>query len=551
MAHFLPEVNELLERLDLPCKCGRTTIADGSCFFHAVIDQLSLPGSRQKVSHRASTIPDYLELRREAIRFMATNRELHEIDKFILEKVAIEETRTWESYLEWMSDPGTYVDFFTIWCTAIFLGKDIMLANNSPQASRQQPWTIVPGGYEDTCFESQQPPLTLAYLDDRHFQSLYALPESETRCRGCFWTGQSIRRHLGQPSVKARGCPLFYDVERLQLDAKDRQCEQITAAHRKYAQEKREEKQQYHEKHNQRPPCFSDNKCPICEATFARRLKRDRHIKEVHSAEKIKCTECPKTYTRQEQLDYHIKKVHQAVSTNYKCDICGKDFKYKRNLNRHKDETHAGGHFKCVVCSARFVRKQKLEKHMEKGNHEIEFVCEICEQKLTFRDVASMEKHIKVRNRKQDMVITCTASSTGYYESRLNKDEVREQFIKEGLKMAKDYNDTLAESDKMKKEAVKYPFNREEWMSLNCLLRKVVSLNINSLPLHIEDLKSDPIIKMADVICLQETFCKRRDRVPVLPNFTMHVAGDIPVQWPGVAVFIKDSIMRHVQEVSP
>ena len=226
MAHFLPEVNELLERLDLPCKCGRTTIAGGSCFFHAVIDQLSLPGSRQKVSNRASTIPDYLELRREAIRFMATNRELHEIDKFIQKKVAIEETRTWESYLEWMSDPGTYVDFFTIWCTAIFLGKDIMLANNSPQAARQQPWTIVPGGYEDTCFESQQPPLTLAYLDDRHFQSLYALPESETRCRGCFWTGQSIRRHLCQPSVKARGCPLFYDLEKLQQDAKCRQREQ-------------------------------------------------------------------------------------------------------------------------------------------------------------------------------------------------------------------------------------------------------------------------------------------------------------------------------------
>ena len=105
----------------------------------------------------------------------------------------------------------------------------------------------------------------------------------------------------------------------------------------------------------------------------------------------------------------------------------------------------------------------------------------------------------------------------------------------------------LAESDKMKRMAINNPVNRGEWMSPNCLLRKIVSLNIKSLPLHLEDLKSDPTIKMADIICLQETFCKRSDRVPMLQNYTAHLAGE--GRGRGVAMYIKDSIMRHVQEV--
>ena len=84
-------------------------------------------------------------------------------------------------------------------------------------------------------------------------------------------------------------------------------------------------------------------------------------------------------------------------------------------------------------------------------------------------------------------------------------------------------------------------------MSPNCFIRKIVSLNIKSLPLHLEDLKEDPTLKMADIICLQETFCKKNDRAPYLPNYTVHLAGE--GRGRGVAIFVKDTLNQHVREV--
>lgn len=51
------------------------------------------------------------------------------------------------------------------------------------------------------------------------------------------------------------------------------------------------------------------------------------------------------------------------------CDVCGKDYKYKRNLKRHKSERHGESlYWNCVVkgCETKFIRRGYLCVHLTK-----------------------------------------------------------------------------------------------------------------------------------------------------------------------------------------
>ncbi|KAL7307104.1 hypothetical protein TKK_0000835 [Trichogramma kaykai] len=47
------------------------------------------------------------------------------------------------------------------------------------------------------------------------------------------------------------------------------------------------------------------------------------------------CDICGKTYSRKSQLNSHVKSVHN--NTTYACETCGKIFEQKRNLQKHID----------------------------------------------------------------------------------------------------------------------------------------------------------------------------------------------------------------------
>ena len=190
-------------------------------------------------------------------------------------------------------------------------------------------------------------------------------------------------------------------------------------------------------------PCWWDSKCNICEKKFPRRAERDRHVREVHSMdEKIKCQDCNLTFSRKETMLRHRTTSHTSSSSNFTCDICEKSFTQQRNLDRHKDDVHAGGHFKCNICPATYVRKEKLEKHKKSGQHHLAFYCEICKQNLVFKNMPALKKHIKAR--KFDCVrLYCTSPS--YYQAIhggmgtvVNAEEEKEMLIARGLKKAQD-----------------------------------------------------------------------------------------------------------------
>ena len=65
-------------------------------------------------------------------------------------------------------------------------------------------------------------------------------------------------------------------------------------------------------------------------------------------------------------------KVHRrlkflSVMANYKCDICGNVYKYKRNLKGHVNEKHGDiERWNCVdvSCKSTFLRRTSLSKYL-------------------------------------------------------------------------------------------------------------------------------------------------------------------------------------------
>ena len=91
--------------------------------------------------------------------------------------------------------------------------------------------------------------------------------------------------------------------------------------------------------------------------------------------------------------------------------------------------------------------KEKLQQHMESGRHKIAFYCGICHEYLAFRDMASLEQHVQVkegsRRKGYGIKIYCASSKRNWgrdiYGGKGMKKE-KENFIQEGLKKAQERN---------------------------------------------------------------------------------------------------------------
>ncbi|KAK2903063.1 hypothetical protein Q8A67_007776 [Cirrhinus molitorella] len=140
--------------------------------------------------------------------------------------------------------------------------------------------------------------------------------------------------------------------------------------------------------------------------------------KTSQSPERIRCEVCGKNFRLRAQLNAHLRS--HSDEKPFKCDDCGKAFKYTWNLNKHKREqcsqktvphekslgpdSQISPKFKCPICfrmfkysynRTRHLRQQCLRDYMKNGKGKIgdKYRCPLCKDMFTV--AGNRNRHIK------------------------------------------------------------------------------------------------------------------------------------------------------------
>lgn len=149
--------------------------------------------------------------------------------------------------------------------------------------------------------------------------------------------------------------------------------------------------------HEKRIHNVKERKCHICGEILGSTYKRDSHLAAVHDfkTSEFKCEMCPKVFRFQNQLVKHNKRVHLKEKTKV-CDVCGDKFFDNHLLGLHKVKHSDAKPFECGVCYKKFPRKRALDIHTRIHTNDRRFVCKLCGK--AFVQTTSLKLHLRVHH---------------------------------------------------------------------------------------------------------------------------------------------------------
>lgn len=115
--------------------------------------------------------------------------------------------------------------------------------------------------------------------------------------------------------------------------------------------------------------------CPMCDKKFRRKLNAQQHLITHVSKKDVKCEQCSFSCYTKSQLDVHQMK----HAKRYGCDLCGKMFTYKFQLDTHVQAVHYNMRpFPCNICGKTFKTRYNYGSHMAQHRDVRNFQCPHC-----------------------------------------------------------------------------------------------------------------------------------------------------------------------------
>ena len=134
------------------------------------------------------------------------------------------------------------------------------------------------------------------------------------------------------------------------------------------------------------------NECDLGNRTFHDAQYLKWHYSSVHENSKFTCDVCGKVFSLKKELNKHRIAYHDKniEAIQYQCDICLKTFPHIQTVSQHKKSVHLKLKFHCDICSREFAWKSSLQKHKREFHFGIQFPCHFCEYTST------QKSHLKV-----------------------------------------------------------------------------------------------------------------------------------------------------------
>ncbi|XP_056659477.1 PR domain zinc finger protein 5 isoform X2 [Monodelphis domestica] len=171
-----------------------------------------------------------------------------------------------------------------------------------------------------------------------------------------------------------------------------------------------------HGKHIRKTPCHmkepssckKDHACPHCESSFASQEILAEHLQMLHqkpSEEKeFKCKNCGKKFPVKQALQRHILHCMEKTSPGdslktFHCYVCNTSLCSESSLEQHREACQGDPQFICKAdgCGKRFRSKDALKKHKENihvGNPRKKLICTVCSKKCS--SLSTLQEHRKV-----------------------------------------------------------------------------------------------------------------------------------------------------------
>lgn len=167
--------------------------------------------------------------------------------------------------------------------------------------------------------------------------------------------------------------------------------------------------------------------CDFCGKRFSKFEFMKNHVvqhvfgrlKKNHK--KVICELCSQ-WVQRDRMKRHVYQMH-SDKKDFKCNECGKEFKYSNSLRDHQDIHQNNPRFKCDYCQKKFFNRTNWKNHVQRHTDPERFKCSICGER--YGNLKSLSNHFTRVHNEQKEKLECSQCDKFYYTDTALKSHVR------------------------------------------------------------------------------------------------------------------------------